>query len=201
MSIYNLDHPKPQLAWTETTRSGLNVDDGNLSVRHSIAASTDSTINCLLELCIQEDSDIQKADIPQKQKEVFAIPLMQNISIDQGQIETASIATDSWRPTIKTEDNPSKDANQKVRRNICRKIFDALIKKHNMPKLQAQELAVELEQKVNNLSPFGAEKSVYATNIRELLIKLKVNSTLSSVERILTEISGGAQHTSIIQQN
>jgi hypothetical protein len=189
VSICNVDHQKPQAAWTETTRSGFNLDDGNLSVRHSIAASTDSTINCLLELCIQEDPEIQKADVPQKQKEAFAIPLMQTISVDQGQIETASIATDSWRPNIKTEDNPCKEANQKVRKNICRRIFDSLVKKHNMPKLQAQELAVELEQKVNSMSPFGAEKSVYATNIRELLTKLKVNSKLNSVERLLTEIS------------
>ena len=173
MSVLNVDAAKPYGAWTETTRSGFHFDDGAQSVRHSFAPSVDTNMNYLLEKCIQEDLELQNSEKPSPAG--FSIPpLVQTVSVDQGQTETASVAADSWRPVLKTEDNPSREINEKMRRTICRKIFQEIIKKFDVQKLQAQELALELENKVNQMSPFGSQRPAYETNIRQLFSKLRV---------------------------
>lgn len=172
MSVLNVDAAKPYGAWTETTRSGFHFDDGAQSARNSFAPSVDTNMNYLLEMCIQDEFEPLNPDKPSLPG--FSIPLVQTISVDQGQTETASVATDSWRPVLKTEDNPSREINEKMRRTICRKIFQEIIKKFDVKKLQAQELALELENKVNQMSPFGSQRPAYEINIRQLFSKLRV---------------------------
>lgn len=185
LSILNLEAAKSRAPWTETTRSGFNLDDAATSVRNSVAPSADSSINLWLEMCIQDEPEIVKAS--QFPGQTFAIPLVQTVSVDQNTTETVSIQTDScWRPTIKTEDHLQvKEITEKIRKNACKSIFKVLVEKHSLPKLQAQELAVSLEQQVNMSSPFHPNKSEYATNMRKMFTKLKVEvETNSSQEKV-----------------
>lgn len=180
MSVLNVDVAKPYGAWTETTRSGFNFDDGAQSARNSFAPSVDTNMNHWLEMCIQDDTEEINPD--KQTPPSSSIPLVQTVSIDQGQTETTSVAADSWRPILKAEENPAREINEKLRRTICRKIFHELFKKFDVRKLEAQELALEFESKVNQISPFSSQRPAYETNIRQLFSKIKVAKVLPRIQ-------------------